>query len=1632
MKKLLLLTIALLLIAGAYADVTIGTGTSTQYYPMSTYYNYYRSATLYTAAEIGATGSITSLQWYCGTANTTTSVPVVIYMKHSDATVLATDTWANYSVDAVQVYSGTETFSATGWYTFNITDFDYNGTQNLMILIQSGSAPYTSPYPVWRYSTTTTNMFARVQADTSLPTSLTASTLRPNITLVGITQTTPPGIASLVFPTPSGVGGVGITPTLSWAAGTGTPTGYDVYFGETLPAEGSPNVDHTVQTATTWAPGTLSYGTAYSWKIVPWNAYGHPAYADCPTWTFTTMADPTEPLDYTQDFNSGTSLSAIKWTGTMNITAAHGKDGTNGLNRNLYSSVTTANAVTPPIGPMTGDCQILFDYRIVNYSGYPATGTTLSATDKIEVQISTDNGATFNTIYTIDQSNHVTSNAFVTVTIPVTAYNGNIIAVKYLCTWGAGDYYVDIDNVIVREAPYTPTFSISPELTEAWPFGDVQIGTTVKKQFTITNTGVGSLNISDISTTDTYYGVEEIEPIDHALATNESTSFFATFTPLVEGGPYAGTITVTWSSGTKETYPISFTGSGVDYTIYAGDLPYPQNFDSVTPPALPGGWTKQVAANTTYAVVQTYASGTPYSTPNHAYLYNSSDAAAELVLISPTIDPDLTTLRARFWAKGGTGYTLQVGTMDGAGSKATFTNLQTIDLTSTYTEYTVDFDGYAGTDQYIAFKHGLGGTYRSIYIDNVVIELLPLTGVLKVTPDPVECGSAFIGFEKTVQVSLTNIGGAPFDISAGGITLSDYTNFNLSGLPTLPVTINPDDPAVTFNVVFAPTAEGPLTTNLLINDTRLASSVVVNGTGAVMPIGEICENPYPATLPLVDYAGTTAGYANDYTSAMFTGLVNTSYVNGKDWVAKFTVPSAGMLDVSLADQPTYSSQWMGVFLVNTIPSLATPAAVLAQATGNTMPLAITDAIVQPGDYYVIVDNWPAPADVYFVLNISFEAVSSAPSPAVVVSPLDDAQNVPLTQTLNWSSGGGYVEGYRLSFGTVDPYAVIVDNVNLNMLTTYDPDLAYGTEYWWTVTPYNYIGDATPVSTWTFTTLADPTVYVPPTYTMAFESWPPLGWDLTGGTHSFVQYTDAVSNHWAKANFWGQTSGSTDIMTTPPIVASQNVQLLFTWSHLYSTTYPNDALAVYMSEDLENWGTPIWSKAGVDLNSADGATSTAPGTGVTETVNIPLAANTTFYIRFAGNSGYGPDLFIDNVIVRLEPTELLAPILDYPEDTATMLPQGGFEFAWHPDTNSIAPESYTLYMSLNPATVLTDVVYTGITGTSFDPTQATPPVSYTYGQTWYWTVGAVAGAEVETATPISFTIQPDPTIHPEDLPWCEGFESYTDFDIAFLPWTNVDVDGSATYGMNGTTWPNTYLPQSFIIYNPSATTPALTALVPHGGAKMAACFSATTPPNDDWLITPPIVGVSGLQASFWAMSYTADYGLERFNVGVSTTGTDPEDFTIISGASYLEAPIDWTQYTYPLEYPGQTIYVGIQCVSYDAFFLLVDDFCLSVPWLEAPVVTIALTGGVPTLVWTAVENAALYEVYGSIDPMAADPWTLLTDPAISEITYQYTGTDAYHFFKVIALNASKRDAAPAKKSRIGLPTATKETNPMLKK
>jgi hypothetical protein len=150
---------------------------------------------------------------------------------------------------------------------------------------------------------------------------------------------------------------------------------------------------------------------------------------------------------YTQDFNSGTSMAAINWTGTMSILANHGTSSTNGLTFNLWSSTPSGQGTSPKIGAIQAGNKLTFDYRLVNFTGYPNTATSIAAGDSVNIQISTNCGATFTTVYSINSSNHTVSTQFETISINLSSYVGKNIAVRFNLRRAAGDYYVDIDNI---------------------------------------------------------------------------------------------------------------------------------------------------------------------------------------------------------------------------------------------------------------------------------------------------------------------------------------------------------------------------------------------------------------------------------------------------------------------------------------------------------------------------------------------------------------------------------------------------------------------------------------------------------------------------------------------------------------------------------------------------------------------------------------------------------------------------------------------------------------------------------------------------------------------------------------------------------------------------------------------------------------------------------------------------------------------------------------------------------------------------------------------------------------------------------------------------------------------------------
>ena len=163
---------------------TVGTGTSFQRFPLGNWFGFERSAALYTSAEVGLSGVLSSVGWEANTAGQG-SRPVKIYLKETSLTDLTTGiSWANITTDAILVYDSNVT-PTVGWNVFSLTaSFTYTGLNNLLVLVEAnggGNGTTGSDGNRIRYSTATGKHRTWVQ-DNSVPTGTgDMSSNRPNI-----------------------------------------------------------------------------------------------------------------------------------------------------------------------------------------------------------------------------------------------------------------------------------------------------------------------------------------------------------------------------------------------------------------------------------------------------------------------------------------------------------------------------------------------------------------------------------------------------------------------------------------------------------------------------------------------------------------------------------------------------------------------------------------------------------------------------------------------------------------------------------------------------------------------------------------------------------------------------------------------------------------------------------------------------------------------------------------------------------------------------------------------------------------------------------------------------------------------------------------------------------------------------------------------------------------------------------------------------------------------------------------------------------------------------------------------------------------------------------------------------------
>lgn len=146
--------------------------------------------------------------------------------------------------------------------------------------------------------------------DASFPTSSgSRGSYHPNIWLMTPPTDVPP---PAIMPIPADLAGdVPIETNISWSSGGGAPDHYLFSLWKIDPVEYIEN--NLVVTGTSYDPADyLDYGTNYSWRVIPHNSFGN-ALA-CPTWTFTTLADPAITIfPWTESFDAASFPPSDAW-----------------------------------------------------------------------------------------------------------------------------------------------------------------------------------------------------------------------------------------------------------------------------------------------------------------------------------------------------------------------------------------------------------------------------------------------------------------------------------------------------------------------------------------------------------------------------------------------------------------------------------------------------------------------------------------------------------------------------------------------------------------------------------------------------------------------------------------------------------------------------------------------------------------------------------------------------------------------------------------------------------------------------------------------------------------------------------------------------------------------------------------------------------------------------------------------------------------------------------------------------------------------------------------------------------------------------------------------------------------------
>lgn len=1360
---------------------------------------------------------------------------------------------------------------------------------------------------------------------------------------INLSQGAPPACA-----TPTGLSSTSITTTgaaLNWnASASGTVTGYE-WEVRTSGAGGSGATGLTASgttgaAVTTANVSSLTSNTTYSFYV----------RTNCGSGSFSAWAGPssfTTPctnatLPYFQDFESVTppaipSCTSIENAGSGNNWYTSSNPGSGFTTKALRYSYNSANAANAwfylqPVTLTAGT-----SYRLLFKYGNNSTFYT----EKLEVKYGTAPNSASMTEPVVDYpaitgGTKQTSSTDFTPSATGTYYFG------FHAYSIADQDQLYVDDIILM---VTPTC----EEPTALVFSNI---TSTDAQVDWTPPGVSSpvdyqVYVSTSSTAPTGSTTPTLSNIAATTANLTTLTPNTTYYVWVRSNCGGGDLSI-WSA------VASFK------TLCTAATTFNENFDAVTTPALPSCWSKFLRGVAGIADVTT-ATGNAHSTPNAVTLYNSSSTpSAEIMLVSPPLSNiGAGTHRLKFWAKASVATEdLVIGTLDNTTSTANFTVVQTVDINTTYAEYTVDFTSFSGTDNLIAIKRLSTATFTNVYIDDIRWEVIPTC----------DAPSALV---------VSNITNAGADLDWTAPTIGSPVNYQVyisttntaptgSTTPTLtgvnnPVTLSSLAASTTYYVWVRTNCGGtgvsPWSSS--VSFTTLCNAITsLPWTENFDGLSTIGATNFPNCWKKQngDFATSNAAFTtyNDPRSAPNYVTEAWSATNEFLWTPGFQLTAGTSYDFSFWFAGDGFNGWTGDVFYNT-DQLGSGATQLGTSfiTAGTTPVTtytqVKNSFIPPstGVYYFAI-RINATSNPWY---LGFDDFKLEVSPLCNEPTGVTVSNITTTGAkVDWTAPvAGSPVSYQLYYSTVNtaPTGSTTPTVSGVTALTYNlTGLSVSTTYYlWMRT---FCG-GTDVSAWTavpviFTTACNSEAI--PTANQSFDvAAMPVCWSraLISGTIDWAPAAnnDGVPSAHTGARFMGKIYNASDALvisqpinmtTAGPAGARINV-----WIYRSTANNATDRIRFHINTTASLTGATqlleIFPKTTI-------APAVASAGWYNYTADIPASYNTepTVYILAQGTtdgsfSSYGigfDDFKVEVIPTCNEPTGV----------TVSNLTTTGAQVNWTAPSSG-SPVNYQIYYSTvnTPPTGSTTPTLTGVTGLSTTLSGLTANTTY-----YLWMRTFCGGTDVSawTGSVVSFTTPCSATA----VPYAQNFETAV---VPALP--SCSARENAGTGNNWVT-----------VNNPGSGFTSKTLQYGYSSSSAA----------DAWFYTQGLnlTGGTSYRLSFRYGNNSATY-IEQLEVKYGTAPASASmtnliiDYPSVTGGVPATANLDFTPST------TGVYYIGFHAHSIaNQWNLYVDDIALTVSPL--PVTLVSFTGTreglVNRLSWTTATeiNNSGFELERSAD------------------------------------------------------------------